>query len=310
MTSDALLLLLYGVILAALGGEIFVRGIVGLARGMRVPAAIVAATVAAFATSSPELAVAISAAHAGTPTIALGDALGSNVVNIALILGVVLMLGDIRSSRDSLRRDFPLALAVPGVLAILLLDGRLSRLDALLMLGLFLAWVGTTLSAARQQRTAADPSPLTPERWTLLVVMLAAGLGLLVAAGHFIVAGATALAATLGMGPFLVGAVVVALGTSTPELVTGIVARLRGHDEISLGTMLGSNIFNGLFIVPVATLIQPMTIHVAEVSAALLFGLAATVVIYPFGDGRAGRRRGVLLLAVYVAYLGALLHVS
>lgn len=141
-----------GVLCAAIGGELFVRGIVGMAHWARIAPAIVAATVAAFATSSPELSVAINAASAGQPAIALGDALGSNVVNIALILGMVLLIAEMRSSRDSLRRDFPTALVVPGVMAILLLDGLLSRLDAVLMLGLFLLWLRASAQAALRHR--------------------------------------------------------------------------------------------------------------------------------------------------------------
>lgn len=306
MPVQPLLLLLLGILLAGLGGEIFVRGVVGLARGARLSPALVAATVAAFATSSPELSVALNAAGAGTPTLALGDALGSNVVNIALILGVVLLLGPMVMSRDSLRRDFPMALAAPGLIAILLLDGALSRLDALLMLGAFTGWLLASVRAAQRQRATTAPEAATavpPEGWLLLALLLGAGLALLVGAGWCIVGGATALATALGMNPFLVGALVVAAGTSTPELVTAIVARWRGHDEIGLGTMLGSNIFNGLFIVPVATLVAPMTIPVADVAAALLCGLLATIAIHPWGRDRAGFGRGLLLIGLYALYI-------
>jgi cation:H+ antiporter len=136
--NDVVLLLL-GVLCAALGGELFVRGVVGVARWARVPAGLIAVTVAAFATSSPELAVAISAAEQGTPSIALGDALGSNIANVALILGIALLFAKIRAPRDSVRREFPLALLAPLLTGVLILDGRLSRLDGVLLLALFVA---------------------------------------------------------------------------------------------------------------------------------------------------------------------------
>ncbi|MCC2637127.1 MAG: K+-dependent Na+/Ca+ exchanger related-protein [Moraxellaceae bacterium] len=303
--SDALYLFI-GVLCAAIGGELFVRGIVGMAQWARIAPAIVAATVAAFATSSPELSVAINAASAGHPAIALGDALGSNVVNIALILGIVLLIAEMRSSRDSLRRDFPTALVVPGVMAILLLDGLLSRFDAVLMLGLFLLWLRASAQAALRHRDveAAEAVP----HGAVIVLCAGAGLALLVGAGYLIVTGASGLATTLGMDPFLVGALVVAAGTSTPELVTALVARLRGHADVSLGTLLGSNIFNGLFIVPVAVLIHPINVPVSAVKASLLFGLVATVLVYPVGDGILGRRRGLALLATYAAFVVVLLQ--
>ena len=136
--------LLAGALCAAAGGELFVRGAVGLARWARVAPGIVAATVVAFATSSPELSVAVNSALAGTPEVALGDALGSNVVNIALILGLALAVAAIHSPRESLRREFPVGLLVPIGTAGLCVDGALSRLDGVIMLAVFAVWLLTT----------------------------------------------------------------------------------------------------------------------------------------------------------------------
>lgn len=298
---DPWLALLLGIGCAAAGGDLFVRGIVGIAQWARLSPAIVAATVAAFATSSPELAVAINAARAGATEISVGDALGSNVVNIALILGAVLALAPLSCPRDSLRRDFPMALAAPGLLAILLLDGHLGRGDALVLLGGFLLWLFATAQEARRQRATA--AIVARPRIAPLLLATAAGLGLLAGSGYLIVTGASRIALDLGMDPFLVGATLVAAGTSTPELVTALVARRRGHDDISLGTMLGSNIFNGLFILPVAVLVAPTALHIAEVAAALLFGMGATLLAYPSGQGLITRGRGRALLLLYAAYL-------
>jgi Ca2+/H+ antiporter len=150
------LLFLLGVIAAGAGGELFVRGAVGLAHWARIPAGIIGATVAAFATSSPECAVAVSAALAGTPGIALGDALGSNIVNVALILGLVVLLADLQVPRDSLKRDFPVAMLTPCLLAVLALDGVLSRVDGCMLLGVFVTWLIATVLEARRQRSAAE----------------------------------------------------------------------------------------------------------------------------------------------------------
>ena len=150
------LALILGVGCAGIGGELFVRGAVGLAFWARISPGIIGATVVAFATSSPELSVSINAALAGKPQIGLGDALGSNVVNVALILALALLISGIQSPRDSIKRDFPVALLIPIITGVLFLDGELSRLDGLLMLGMFIAWLVAAVIEARKQRSAAE----------------------------------------------------------------------------------------------------------------------------------------------------------
>jgi cation:H+ antiporter len=294
--------LFLGVLCAGLGGELFVRGSVAVAHWARISPGIIGATVAAFATSSPELSVAISAAASGKPQISLGDALGSNVVNVALILALALVISGIQSPRGSVKRDFPVALAVPMLTGILLLDGVLSRFDGFLMLSMFLAWIVATVFEARKQRSAAG-EVLNKQRGWLAVLLCMVGLAFLVAAGNLIVAGAKGIAISFGIGEFIIGATVVAVGTSVPELATTVIAKLRGHDEIGLGTILGSNIFNGVFIVAVAAIICPITVNWREATLALAFGLVALVFSYPIRTGFIGRKRGVLLLVLYVVYL-------
>lgn len=299
--------LILGVVCAGIGGELFVRGAVGLAYWARVSPGIIGATVAAFATSSPELSVAINAAMAGEPQISLGDALGSNVVNVALILALALVISGIQSPRDSVKRDFPVALLIPIITGVLFLDGEISRFDGLLMLSLFLAWLVTAVIEARKQRNAAE-EVLGEHRGWLVVISCVAGLAFLVAAGNLIVAGARGIAISFGIDEFIIGATIVAVGTSVPELATTIIAKLRGHDEVGLGTILGSNIFNGIFIVAVAAIIYPITVAWREVAITLVFGLVALVFTYPTRKGFIGRRRGVLLLVLYAVYLATILQ--
>lgn len=312
--NDVLLVLL-GIGCAALGGEWFVRGLVGLARWARVAPAVVGATVAAFATSSPELSVSANAALAGEPRIGLGDALGSNVVNVALILGLALVLGPLRASRDSLRRDFPVALAVPVVTGLLILDSELSRPDALLLLAGFSVWLAATVRTAWRERQndatealRGETDAVAPAR---VITHSAVGLVLLIVAGGLIVAGAGGIATRLGADPFLLGATIVAVGTSTPELVTTLVARWRGHEEIGLGTLLGSNIFNGAVIVPVTALIHPVHVSLSHVDITLFCALLALVLAYPSQGGHLGRARGAALVVLYAGYvILAMRHVA
>jgi cation:H+ antiporter len=298
---------LIGIACAGAGGELFVRGTVGMAAALRISPGIIAATVAAFATSSPELTVSINSALAGTPRIALGDALGSNVVNVALILAAAVLIAPITAPRDTIKRDFPVALTVPVILGVLLLDGVLSRLDGALLLGLFVAWIVAVIHEARRQRSAAV-AVLGERKPRRAVIEGAAGLALLIMAGRLIVAGATGVAQAHGIDAFIIGATVVAIGTSVPELATAVISGIRGHEEVGLGTVLGSNIFNGLFIIGVASSITPIAITPREVAPALVLGLVAVALTYPRRSGTIDRWRGVILLGVYCAYLVAVLQ--
>jgi cation:H+ antiporter len=297
--------LLIGVVCAGIGGELFVRGAVGLATWARVSAGIIGATVAAFATSSPELSVAIGSSAAGQPEISLGDAVGSNVVNVGLILGLALCISGIQAPRASVRRDFPVALLVPVILGVLSLDGMISRVDGILLLTLFAGWLIAVTIAVRRERSASAQILGAPNPWRAVLASLV-GLAFLVASGHFIVTGARGIAVTFFIPEFIIGATVVAIGTSMPELATSIISKLRGHDEIGLGTILGSNIFNGLFIVGVAAVICPIRVDARPVATALVIGLATTALTFPPSGGLIERRRGAMLLALYAIYVVAL----
>lgn len=303
------LTLLLGVVCAGIGGELFVRGAVGLASLARISPGIIGATVAAFATSSPELSVSIGAALSGNPDIALGDAIGSNVVNVALILGLALLFSGIQSSQSSVKRDLPVALLVPVITGVLFLDGVLSRIDGILMLGMFITWLLATVVEARKQRSASEEVLGEHNKWRVLLFCVL-GLVFLISAGGLIVNGARAIAVAFGIDEFIIGATIVAIGTSAPELATTLIAKWRGHDEVGLGTVLGSNIFNGLLVVAIAAIIHPIIVPWRDVAATLVFGVIALVFVYPPRHGFIERRRGILLLALYVGYVTTILQLG
>ncbi len=294
--------LLLGVGCAAAGGELFVRSAVGLAQWARISSAIIGATVAAFATSSPELSVAINAAIKGKPEISLGDAVGSNVVNIALVMGIVVCLSGIRSSRENMRRDFRVALFVPIITGLLFIDGVLSRLDGAIMLCIFFAWLVATVLDAQKQRKKSEKTAAKINPWKTAISCIA-GLAFLVAAGNLIVAGAKGIAISFGISDFIVGATIVSIGTSMPELATTLIAKFRGHDDIGLGTILGSNIFNGVFIVALAATICPIVVGLRDIGVALICGFLSILFIYPTRDGFIPRKRGLMLIVLYAAYI-------
>jgi cation:H+ antiporter len=307
MWADAGLLLL-GAICAGIGGELFVRGAVRTAAWLHVRPGLIGATVAAFATSAPELMVGVTAALEGAPAIALGNALGANVVNLTLALGLSLLVGPSVLSQGGVMRDLPAALAVPALTGLALLDGKIGRFDATVLLVVFATWLALSI---RQEREAPEAEmPFSRRERLLTVGLVAAGLAMLVLAGDAFVAGALGLSDRFGWDRFVVGATLVAVGTTVPELATSVIAKLRGQDEIGLGTLLGSCVFNGSFIVPVTAMIRPISAGLAEVGVALAFGLAAVLAALPYRARTLGRRRAFLLLGVYVAYLVALLAIG
>lgn len=297
-------LLMVGVLIAALGGELFVRGSVGLASWARVPAGLIGATVAAFATSTPELSVGIQAALDGRPELALGDALGSNVVNVAVVLGAVLVLGPMHTGRRDIRRELSFAVAAPILTLLALVDGRLGRAEAVILLGVFVIWIVSVGRAAVHQRSAAEQLIAATSRRSV-VISVVAGLGFLVLAGRLIVVAAKGLGDEFGLDPFVVGATLVALGTSTPELATALIARHRGHSEVGVGTVLGSNVFNNLWIVGVVALISPVRTSVSEVVLAIGACLVALLLVIPLRNGVVPQWRGAALLTIAVVYATA-----
>lgn len=295
--------LLGAIILAAAGGEAFLKSILGAALHLRVPKMVVATTLAAFATSSPELTVSTIAALAGEPEIGLGDALGSNVVNIALIFGLALLYGAVQTARQDFGRDYYLALMAPVLTFLFILDGQIVRGEALTLLAIFTVWLAYTLRCALRQRDAVvdvEAGELSPGKSLVLGIL---GLGALIAAGRLFVSGATGIAATFAVDTYVIGVVLVAIGTSLPELVTVIMARLRGHDEVGVGTLIGSNLFNGLAIVGVAGAIHPIAAPLADVALTLAVGIVALLMLLPNRRGLIVRGRGVLLLLLYGGFV-------
>ena len=224
------------------------------------------------------------------------------MVNIGLILGGALLFGALVVQWAEWRRDFVLALGVPVLTLILALDGTVSRAEGALLLTLFTVWMALVTRQAiahRRAVTTEDSAPGRPGRaWLLLLV----GLASLVLAGRLFVTGASGLAMALEVHPYLIGVTVVAVGTSLPELVTVLLSRLRGHDDVGLGTLLGSNLFNGLAIVGITATLHPIQTTPGEVAVALGFGVLTVLMLLPRA-GALSRRRGVALLTAYAVFI-------
>ncbi|WP_374615053.1 sodium:calcium antiporter [Sphingorhabdus sp.] len=303
-----LLALAGAVVLAGVGGELFIKGVLGAAESLRIPKLLVATSLAAFATSSPELTVSSVAALAGKPEIGLGDALGSNVVNIALVFGLALLFGPLRIEAREHGREFILALAIPLLTFWFASDGLISRYEGFALLACFAVWMGAIIRsglAAREIETAPNGS----HPWRSLVFGLV-GLVALVFAGRLFVAGTSGIASAFGVDGYIIGATAVAIGTSLPELVTVLLSRLRGHDDVGVGTLLGSNLFNGMAIVGVAASIHPINAPFMEIAVALGMGMLSLLLLIPGRGGVIGRSRGFMLLGAYGAFVFATVAVG
>ncbi|HMS25443.1 MAG TPA: sodium:calcium antiporter [Acidimicrobiia bacterium] len=296
-------ILFVGILFAATGGEFFVRGSIGVAAWIRIPSGIVGSTIAAFATSSPELSVSVVSANDGKPEIALGSALGSNIANICLIFAIAILLLPMRTSKKELKRDLPFAITAPIVIGLFGLDGTITRLDGLIIIVFFATWLSITIAQTLKKRSDSV-QVLGEESHGKSLLQGSLGLVLLVLAGFLIVYAAEEIGGILSWNPFLVGATLVALGTSTPELATTVVARIKGHDELGVGTVIGSNIFNALLVVGCAALIQPISIdNKAEFLTGVGFGVFSMMLIIPGAKSLLGRQRAVALLLLYGVYL-------
>lgn len=244
-----------GLVILVLGGELVVRGASRLALSLRLSPVVVGLTVVAFGTSSPELAVSLGATLEGSEDVAVGNVIGSNIYNILLILGVAAVLRPLIVRRQLVRFDVPLVIAVSVLLWVLVLDGSLAAAEGAALVALLLLYIALTVRAGRREPSLVQaefeaelPSP--PPRHGRLrdTGIFAAGLAALVIGAQLLVDGATSLAQSAGVSELVIGLTIVAIGTSLPELVTSAIAALRGHRDIAVGNVMGSNLFNILGI--------------------------------------------------------------
>lgn len=314
------LLLLAGIALLLVGGTLLVRGASGVAANAGVSSMIVGLTVVAYGTSAPELVVNVFGALENETQIAFGNVVGSNVANLGLILGGTALILPIAVEGQLVRRELPLLLLGTAVLLVLVLDGPLrgggaviDRADALVLLLLFAAFIYMTFDQVMQSRqdpllVGASHLGLASERgsgqrrhWAEVLL----GVLALAAGGHLTIESSAALAEALSWDKVVMGMVVVAVGTSLPELVTSVIAAVRREPDLCVGGLVGSNIFNGLLVLPVSALLRPIEVPaggVNDVLASLLLA-AALIPIFIMGRSRIGRPVGSLLVLAYFGYI-------
>jgi cation:H+ antiporter len=309
-----LLLIVAGGVLIYLGAEGLVTGAAGLARSLGVRPLVVGLTVVAYGTSAPELVVTLIAAAQGRSALALGNVIGSNVANIGLILGLTALVHPPHVENSLIRRELPVLLAVSALVPILLYNDVISRLEGAGLAAGALAFTVVTLQMTRQ--VAPDSSLGREARAEValeagsgsrlkLVALAALGLGALIGGGKLFVDGASGLALALGMSQRLVGLTLVAIGTSLPELAASVVAAVRGHSELAVGNIVGSNIFNVLLVLGSAALVQPIggSFAASQTELVALVGTAALGVLFMRGERVITRLEGAVLAASYVLFV-------
>lgn len=304
---------LAGFILLMWGADRFVAGAAGTARALGVAPIIIGLTIVGFGTSAPEMLVSAMAAIAGNPDLGVGNAIGSNITNIALILGATAVVAPLTVRSETLRRELPLLMAIMLVSIGLLADRELDRLDGILLLAALAAFLVWLVQLARSSK-ADDPivqefAAELPEALPLprALIWLFVGLLVLLASSRLLVWGAVNIATVLGISDLVIGLTVVAIGTSLPELAASIVAVRRNEHDIAVGNVLGSNVFNLLAVMGLPGVIRPGPIPDAVLTRDFPIMIALTLAFFfmAHGIGKPGhfsRRSGVLLLLSFAAY--------
>ena len=295
------ILLIVGFVLLIKGADLFVDGASSVAAKLKVPSLIIGLTVVSMGTSLPEAAVSISASLSGNNSISLGNVIGSNIFNLLMVVGVSSAILPIVTDRDMLKRDMPINIGVTVLLGILLFDGNLSRLEAMLLLLLLVAYMFLLIRSALKNRVEAEETKVLP--WVKSIVFIVLGMAAIIGGGQLVVNSAKTIALALGMSETLVGLTVVAIGTSLPELVTSVVAARKGDSGIAMGNVIGSNLFNILFILGMAGVIKPMTGDAAFfIDTGILLGISALMLLFAFTKRKISRVEGITCVLLYVAY--------
>ena len=309
-----------GLAILTAGAEVLVRGAVGLAAAARISPLVVGLTVVAFGTSAPELVVSLQAALSGTPEIAVGNVVGSNIFNVLVILGLSALIVPLRVDQQLVRLDVPLLIAISVAVYGMALDGRIDRLEgALLVAGLvtYTFWLvrksrseNSTEVLGEYEAEFSEQTPQTPGRLLLNLVMTAAGLGMLVLGADLFVDAAVSLARSWGFSELVIGLTLVAAGTSLPEVATSVVAACKGERDIAVGNVVGSNLFNLMCVLGITGVAAPGGISVGAEAVTQdlpVMVLVAVACLPVFLIGHAIERwEGVVLVAFYVLYTAAL----
>ena len=306
-----ILLLLVGFVLLIKGADFFVDGSSSIAKLLKIPSVVIGLTIVALGTSAPEAAVSITAGISGSNEIAVSNVVGSNIFNMLMVVGVCAIIKSFELDKNILKRDFPVNIAANAVLLIMMLIGSvLSRTNGvilLVMMVIYIVWL--VVNALKNREEGSDEiKTLSP---ILSVIYIIGGLAAVIFGGDLVVDNATVLAKAMGWSETFIGLTIIAIGTSLPELVTSVVASKKGENGLALGNVVGSNIFNIMFILGLSSSISPIAIDSRAIINTILL-LSVTIAMYVLCVAREklGRVEGIIMVSLYAVYTGYLLYVG
>ena len=320
---SAIIFLVLGLVLLVFSADFLVKGAARLATALGITPLVVGLTVVAFGTSAPELAVSVMSAFKGQADIAMGNVIGSNIFNVLVILGISAVIVPLVVNQQLVRFDVPVMIVLSFLLIGLGWDGQLSRLDGVILFACAIGYTGFLIRQSRKEGNAAvveeyekefGPAASKDPEWGKNIGLIVIGIGGLVLGSKWLVDGAVEIARHFGVSELIIGLTIVSVGTSLPEVATSIVAALKGERDIAVGNVVGSNIFNIVSVLGLASIVSPNGIAVSQ--AALHFDLpvmiAVAVACLPvfFAGYLIGRVNGAIFLAFYGAYLAYLILYS
>ena len=306
------LILVAGLIVLLLGGELMVRGAVNIAYRFRVSALVVGMTIVSFGTSAPELLVSLQASIDGYPDIAIGNVIGSNIANLALVLGLTALILPIEVSKDTLYLDWPAMMVATIVTFLFMIDGQLVFYEGCLM---FVALLGYTVFLIRRSRIGSkeevvneDESKLVKSNLLRDVSYIVIGCAGLALGSDWLVQGAVEISRSFGVSDLVISVTVVAFGTSAPELMTSLVAAIRKQSDISIGNLIGSNLFNLFSILGITSMVKSIPINDMILNRDMWWVLGISFIIFPMMllGRRVGRLKGLFLFSAYIIYVSTI----
>ncbi len=319
MLIDILLIALSVVLLVA-GAEALVRGACGIALLAKITPAVVGLTIVAAGTSMPEMVVSLQAAYEGLPGLSIGNVVGSNIFNIAVVLGLTSMVNPLIIQGNTVRFEWPVMMIGTSVLYLLMRDGSLDRTEGFFLLAamisftIYVVWVGRTQADVREKLEMKSPLTASFGKTGVISLVLntgavAIGIVLLAGGSTALVRGATGIASAMGISDTIIGLTIVAAGTSMPELVTSAIAAWRGHDDIAVANVIGSNIFNTLGILGTTALVLPLSVPHEILTRDSFWMMGLALVLFPMirSGLRLSRRDGAVLFVAFVVYMKVLI---
>ncbi len=295
------LLLIIGFVLLIKGADFFVEGSSSLARFLKIPSVIIGLTIVAMGTSAPEASVSINAALAGNNDIAVSNIIGSNIFNGLVVVGICAFISGFKTNRDILKRDMPVNILITAILCVMIADGRLSRLEGILLLAGMIFYIVNMILSALKTRSSYPDEKSMPLYKSL--IFIAGGLVSVIFGGNLVVNNASQIAVSFGVSQNFIGLTIVAIGTSLPELVTSIVATRKGDSGLALGNAIGSNIFNILFILGMSATISPLHIlSESVIDCVILLVSGILLFVFAYTKKSMNRTEGAICVLSYIGY--------